>query len=112
MLREIFADYVEPVVLATDRRTRWTQELAGPLLRARPDSRVGAVWQDQVGGFGAEYEDQLSVSLIVSGYTYRDEILLHSARQTPDRRSFPTTRPSCQLIRESHRRPRVRGRSD
>ncbi|TCN41123.1 hypothetical protein EV644_105409 [Kribbella orskensis] len=52
-LREIFVDYVEPVVLKTDR-ARWTQELAGPLLRApdwmprserRGDARsVGSAW--------------------------------------------------------------------
>lgn len=81
LLRGIFVDYVEPVVLKTDRRARWTQELAGPMLKARLDAAVGASWRRQVGGFGLEYEDKLPVPLIVSGYVYRDEILLHSARQ-------------------------------
>jgi len=96
-LREIFLDYVEPVVLKTDRRARWTQELAGPLLRTRLDATVGASWRRQVGGFGLEYEDKLPVPLIVSGYMYRDEILLHAARQTRDRTSVPLTRPFARM---------------
>lgn len=97
MLQKIFIDYVLPVVLKTDRRARRTQELAGPLLRARLDAAAGASWRRQVGGFGPEYEDTLPVPLMVSGYWYRDEILLHSARQTRDRTSVPSTRPFARI---------------
>jgi hypothetical protein len=101
MLRSIFEEHVEPVVLKTDRRARWTQELAGPLLRGRLDAAVGASWRGQVGGFGPEYDDLLGVPLIVSGHLYRDEILLHSARQRRDRMSVPLTRPFARLPADS-----------
>jgi hypothetical protein len=97
MLQTIFIDYVLRVVLKTDRRARWTQELAGPLLRARLDAAAGASWRRQVGGFGPEYEDTLPVPLLVSGYWYRDEILWHSARQTRERTSVPSTRPFARI---------------
>ncbi|GAA3541724.1 hypothetical protein [Kribbella ginsengisoli] len=97
MLQKFFVDHVVPVVLNTDRRARWTQELAGTLLRARLDAVVGVPWRRQVGGFGPEYEETLGVPLIVSGYVYRDEILLHSARQRRDRTAVPMTRPFARL---------------
>jgi hypothetical protein len=101
MLRSIFEEHVEPVVLKTDRRARWTQELAGPLLRGRLDAAVGASWRAQVGGFGPEYDELLGVPLIVSGHLYHDEILLHSARQRRDRMSVPLTRPFARLPADS-----------
>lgn len=96
-LQEIFIEYVLPVVLKTDRRAGWTQELAGSLLRARLDAVVGVAWRRQVGGFGPEYEDTLPVPLLVSGYWYRDEILWHSARQRRYRMSVPSTRPFARI---------------
>lgn len=101
MLRSIVEEHVAPVVLKTDRRARWTQELAGPLLRARLDAAEGASWRGQVGGFGAEYDDLLGVPLIVGGHLYRDEILLHSSRQRRDRMSVPLSRPFARLPAES-----------
>jgi len=97
LLREIFVDYVPPAVLMTDRRARWTQELAGPLLGARLDAVVSPSWRSQDGGFGPEYEDTLPVPLLVSGHVYRGEILLHSRRQRRDRTGGALTRPFARI---------------
>jgi hypothetical protein len=67
------------------------------LLSARLDAAIGADWRRQVGGFGLEPEDALPAPLIVGGYLYRGEILLHSARQRRDRTAVPMTRPFARM---------------
>jgi hypothetical protein len=94
LLQRIFQEYVEPVVLSSDRRARSTQGVAGPLLKARLDAAVGVSWRRQVGGFGP---DELPRELLVAAYLYRGEILLHCRRRDRSRTALPTTEPFARV---------------
>jgi hypothetical protein len=100
VLQKIFKDYVESIVLKTDRRAEWTQELAGPLLRVRLDAAVGVSWRQQVGGFGLDDADR-PPPIMVSAHLYRDEIFLHANRHARDRSSIPLTEPFARLAAQA-----------
>lgn len=96
LLQMMFADYVSPVLVSTDRWARVTQEMAGPLLGRSLDASAGSSWRRRTGGFGSDQVHEPPASVMVSGYLYREQTLWHARRHLAGT-SVPLTEPFARL---------------